>query len=106
MAGSIRPIRIAMMAITTSTSISVKPQGRWPCGLRRRAAVSRTVRFRGVRGFIGATPHPRKLRRRLLGDGGLRYHEGDITVGAQTGRRGGAGPVRGLLGGKDLTGRF
>ena len=26
--------------------------------------------------------------------------------GAQTERRGGAGPVRGLLGGKDLTGRF
>jgi hypothetical protein len=25
---------------------------------------------------------------------------------AQTERRGGAGPVRGLLGGKDLTGRF
>jgi hypothetical protein len=26
--------------------------------------------------------------------------------GAQTERRGGAGPVRGLLGGKDLTGRL
>jgi hypothetical protein len=26
--------------------------------------------------------------------------------GAQTERRGGAGPVRGLLGGKDLTGHF
>src|SRR5438034_656480 len=30
----------------------------------------------------------------------------DIVAGAQTERRGGAGPVRGLLGGKDLTGRF
>ena len=30
----------------------------------------------------------------------------DIAAGAQTERRGGAGPVRGLLGGKDLTGRF
>src|SRR5437899_11507401 len=30
----------------------------------------------------------------------------DIVPGAQTERRGGAGPVRGLLGGKDLTGRF
>src|SRR6266540_5461292 len=30
----------------------------------------------------------------------------DIDPGAQTERRGGAGPVRGLLGGKDLTGRF
>ena len=30
----------------------------------------------------------------------------DIAPGAQTERRGGAGPVRGLLGGKDLTGRF
>ena len=30
----------------------------------------------------------------------------DIAAGAQTERRGGAGPVRSLLGGKDLTGRF
>src|SRR5262245_2947899 len=30
----------------------------------------------------------------------------DIAPGAQTERRGGAGPVRGLLGGKDPTGRF
>src|SRR5262249_42186307 len=30
----------------------------------------------------------------------------DIVPGAQTERRGGAGPVRGLLGGKDPTGRF
>jgi hypothetical protein len=30
----------------------------------------------------------------------------DIAASAQTERRGGAGPVRGLLGGKDLTGRF
>ena len=30
----------------------------------------------------------------------------NIAAGAQTERRGGAGPVRGLLGGKDLTGRF
>src|SRR5262245_49326720 len=29
-----------------------------------------------------------------------------ISRGAQTERRGGAGPGRGLLGGKDLTGRF
>jgi hypothetical protein len=29
----------------------------------------------------------------------------DIDPGAQTERRGGAGPVGGLLGGKDLTGR-
>src|SRR5947209_14519009 len=29
----------------------------------------------------------------------------DIIPGAQTERRGGAGPVRGLLGGKDSTGR-
>ena len=38
--------------------------------------------------------------------GGLRYNENVIAVGAQTERRGDAGPVRGLLGGKDLTGRF
>src|SRR5207237_4085988 len=30
----------------------------------------------------------------------------DIVPGAQTGRRGGAGPVGGLLGGKDPTGRL
>jgi hypothetical protein len=30
----------------------------------------------------------------------------NIVPGAQTERRGGAGLVRGLLGGKDLTGRF
>jgi hypothetical protein len=30
----------------------------------------------------------------------------DNATSAQTERRGGAGPVRGLLGGKDLTGRF
>src|SRR5262249_39005188 len=32
--------------------------------------------------------------------------EGHHSPGAQTERRGGAGPVRGLLGGKDPTGRF
>src|SRR5262249_36780982 len=42
----------------------------------------------------------------LLSHGNLAYnHAGDCS-GAQTERRGGAGPVRGLLGGKDLTGRF
>jgi len=39
-------------------------------------------------------------------EGGLQYNEEAIASGAQTERRGGAGPVRGLLGGKDLTGRF
>jgi hypothetical protein len=33
-------------------------------------------------------------------------HRRDTAFAAQTERRGGAGPVRGLLGGKDLTGRF
>jgi hypothetical protein len=42
----------------------------------------------------------------VLTRGGLRYHGRVITHGAQTERRGGAGPVRGLLGGKDRTGRF
>jgi hypothetical protein len=32
--------------------------------------------------------------------------KGSSPAGAQTERRGDAGPVRGLLGGKDLTGRF
>src|SRR5262245_50002914 len=35
-----------------------------------------------------------------------RYNENVIAVGAQTERRGDAWPVRGLLAGKDLTGRF
>ncbi len=42
----------------------------------------------------------------LLFQVGLRNREEDIVPGAQTERRGGAGPVRGLLGGKDPTGRF
>ena len=42
----------------------------------------------------------------LLCDGGLRYNGSDNASGAQTERRGGAGPVGGLLGGKDPTGRF
>jgi hypothetical protein len=37
---------------------------------------------------------------------GLAYKERGDQVGAQTERRGGAGPAGGLLGGKDLTGRF
>src|SRR5262245_24974125 len=42
----------------------------------------------------------------LLFEHGLHYNKGDNASGTQTERRGGAGPVRGLLGGKDLTGRF
>src|SRR5262249_47925509 len=37
---------------------------------------------------------------------GLRYHARVTIPGAQTERRGGAGPVGGLLGGKDPAGRF
>ncbi len=36
----------------------------------------------------------------------LQETEGSPIPGAQTERRGGAGPVRGLLGGKDLTGHL
>jgi hypothetical protein len=42
----------------------------------------------------------------LLCDAGLLYNGGGDLSGAQTERRGGAGPVGGLLGGKDPTGRF
>jgi hypothetical protein len=42
----------------------------------------------------------------LLDAGGLRYNGDGDPSGAQTERRGGAGPVGGLLGGKDPTGRF
>jgi hypothetical protein len=44
--------------------------------------------------------------RHLLYDRGLLSNGNGGLSGAQTERRGGAGPVRGLLGGKDLTGRF
>src|SRR5581483_2068539 len=43
---------------------------------------------------------------RFLRQAGLLYHAKAIAAGAHTERRGGARPVRGLLGGKDLTGRF
>ena len=46
------------------------------------------------------------MARNLLGGGSLRYNGEAVVPGAQTERRGGAGPMRGLLGGKDLTGRF
>jgi hypothetical protein len=36
----------------------------------------------------------------------IEYNDKAITAGAQSERRGDAGLVRGLLGGKDLTGRF
>jgi hypothetical protein len=39
-------------------------------------------------------------------ENGLLYKGSGDPSGAQTERRGGAGPVRGLLGGKDLTGRL
>ena len=38
-------------------------------------------------------------------ESGLRSDD-NVPLGAQTVRRGGAGPVGGLLGGKDPTGRF
>jgi hypothetical protein len=41
----------------------------------------------------------------LLRECGLPYNGGGDHSGAQTERRGGAGPVRGLPRGKDLTGR-
>src|SRR6516165_10347861 len=37
---------------------------------------------------------------RILSEGGLRYNGNGDLAGAQTERRGGAGPVRSLLGGK------
>jgi hypothetical protein len=46
------------------------------------------------------------MRHRFRFEDGLRYNENVIAVGAQTVRRGDAWPVRGLLGGKDLTGRL
>jgi hypothetical protein len=42
----------------------------------------------------------------VSGGVGPRYNVKDIAPGAQTERRGGAGPVRDLLGGKALTGRL
>jgi hypothetical protein len=42
----------------------------------------------------------------LLRERGLLYNGAGDHSGAQTERRGGAGPVGGLLAGKDPTGRF
>ena len=42
----------------------------------------------------------------LLFRASLRLNGKGNPCGTQTERRGGAGPVRGLLGGKNLTGRF
>jgi hypothetical protein len=43
---------------------------------------------------------------RLLSENGLRYYGDGDPSGAQTRRRGGAGPVGGLPGGKGRTDRF
>src|SRR4029453_18460451 len=51
-----------------------------------------------VNRFMAIPPKERKSH-------GLRFNESNAP-GAQTERRGGAGPVRGLLGGKDPTGRL
>jgi hypothetical protein len=61
------------------------------------------VRARGPRGR-GATDFSESSQERnnivvLLLEGGLRYHDKGIASGAQTERRGEAGPVRVLLGG-------
>src|SRR5262249_42228817 len=58
------------------------------------------------RGDVRIAARMKNASQRLLGKTGLRYNGNTIVPGAQTERRGGAGPVRGLLGGKDLTGRF
>src|SRR5262249_21111114 len=71
-------------------------------------------------GGIGTCPFPKAARGtgskrceqrgephgNLLCECGLLYNGSDSASGAQTERRGGAGPVGGLLGGKDPTGRF
>src|SRR5262245_27030263 len=66
--------------------------GVWTSGMSRRSGTS------GASEKNGATwSSPSRY--------GLRKND-DGSPGAQTERRGGAGPVRGLLGGKDPTGRF
>src|ERR1700687_5611948 len=57
------------------------------------AARAKAIRRRETNRYMG------NLRRSAI-------EQRDIVSGAQTERRGGAGPVRGLLGGKDFTGRF
>src|SRR5262245_17609432 len=70
--------------------------GRAPLPARRRA---------GEMGLEGIEPrsdqHGRNSNQMLVCAGMATA----CTLGAQTGRRGDAGPVRGLLGGKDPTGR-
>src|SRR5262249_34962985 len=50
--------------------------------------------------------YPRSGENAGQGYGGLRYKDVAITADARPGGRGGAGPVRGLLGGKAPTGRL
>src|SRR5262249_9761249 len=55
-----------------------------------------------VQAHLPASDHNCKNMIFLLFGGGLRYNDQAITPGAQTERRGDAGPVRSLLDGKDL----
>src|SRR6516165_9954483 len=85
-----------------SRSSRTSRRGRWHGG--RREPLSRPA------GRDVYRRHPSNdlsfIARNLLGRGGLRYNGEAVVPGAQTERRGEAGPMRGLLGGKDLTGRF
>src|SRR5438270_8363640 len=74
-------------------------------GRRGRGAGARGARRNGQRDFKESSQGRSDMVTLLL-RGGLRGYGRAIAAGAQTERRGGAGPVRGLLGGKDLTGRF
>src|SRR5437764_648362 len=74
---------------------------------RRRRAARRRPWSTDLRAEVDLR-EPNKLRNHMsvfLLKCGLTYNGGG-PPGVQTERRGGTGPVRGLLGGKDLTGRF
>src|SRR5262249_22003584 len=75
--------------------------GTSPRGNRSRLSDDRPCRTESPGVEWRAKPHGNLLR-----DGGLLYNGSDNASGAQTGRRGGAGPAGGLPGGKGPTRRF
>src|SRR5262249_6997318 len=65
-----------------------------------------TISFHGIRRLTLLPPSPSVLTMNMASLLRSALWWRGIAAGAQAERRGGAGPVRGLLGGKDLTGRF
>src|SRR5207302_1301146 len=85
---------------SSASRVGRRGAGRWRGEGRRRVRVWGELGLREFRIEESHIVHDLLLK-------AVRDNNGDGDhSGAQTERRGGAGPVRGLLGGKDLTGRF